>query len=100
MDKIRIRDKHPGSATLRISMRITNSLLLFQLQDTDPFPEKLYPKPAEMLKISSLKQIKDEFRKLKSWMLALEGGSFRGILKRQIFCLLLYSFSGYKLNRR
>jgi hypothetical protein len=50
MEKIRIRDKNPETATLRISMRISNSLVTFQLPYTDPHPEKLYPKPAEMLK--------------------------------------------------
>jgi hypothetical protein len=67
MEKIRIRVKHPGSATLRISMRISNSLVSFQLQYSYPFPEKLYPKPAEMLKKSHWKQIKEEIRKLEEF---------------------------------
>jgi hypothetical protein len=69
-------------------MRIGNSLLPFQLQDTDPLPEKLYPKPAEMLQ-NRARKMKEEIRKIKSWMLALEGGCFRGILKRQT-CLINY----------
>jgi hypothetical protein len=59
------------------------------LQNTDPLPVKVSGPVKVTGSSKSPKKWRSkktkEIRKLKSWMIALDGEGFRGILKRQIF---------------